>query len=185
MFPSFDLNVYDCEGTDLDVRHGQLTEFAAIRADEKFDVLEETEARIRRLPYLVPSPEALAVTGTDPFDLDDDRLPTEFEASAVIEKALRPRLTRQQVNLTFNGLRYDDEMIRTMLFRNLRKCRATSAGSCIQMLRTPVAIAARGAARSSTSADASTSPPTSGIHSALNPSSSSSAADSAISPGSA
>ena len=40
---------------------------------------------------------------------------------------------------------------------------ATSAGSCIQMLRMPVAIAARGVAPSSVSTAPSTSPPTSGI----------------------
>jgi len=116
----FDLNIYDGEATDLDVRNGQLTQFASIRADDGFNVLEETEVRIRRLPYVVPSPEALRVTGTDPFDLDDARLPTEFESASVIERALRPRMTRTQYNVTYNGLRYDDEMLRTMFFRNLR-----------------------------------------------------------------
>lgn len=116
----FDLNIYDCEGTDLDTRNGQLTQFASVRADDGFNVLEETDIRIRRLPYVVPSPEALSVTGVDPFELDDSRLPTEFEAAATIERALRPRMARTQYNVTYNGLRYDDEMLRTMFFRNMR-----------------------------------------------------------------
>jgi len=68
---------------------------------------------------VVPAPEALRVTGTNPFDLDGAELPTEFEAARLIEKALRPRYGRLQINTTYNGLRYDDELIRTTLFRNL------------------------------------------------------------------
>jgi len=114
-----DLNIYDVEATDVDVRHGQITQFASLRADENFRVLEETDLRVRRLPYVVPSPEALRVTGANPFDLDGADLPTEFEAARMIEKALRPRYGRLQINTTYNGLRYDDEIIRTTLFRNL------------------------------------------------------------------
>jgi len=114
-----DLNIYDVEATDVDVRHGQITQFASLRADENFQVLEETDLRIRRLPYVVPAPEALRVTGINPFDLDGTNLPTEFEAARLIERALRPRYGKLQINTTYNGLRYDDEIIRTTLFRNL------------------------------------------------------------------
>ena len=119
MLPLGDLVIYDTETTDLDVRHGQLTQFASIRVDEKFNILEERNIRVRRLPYVVPSPDALCITGTDPFTLDDDELPTEFEAAGQIQLALLPQ-GRPQTNLTFNGIGFDDELLRTTLFRNLR-----------------------------------------------------------------
>lgn len=115
-----DLIVYDCEATDVDVRHGQITQFASLRANERLEVLEERNIRIRRLSYVVPAPEALKVTKTDPFDLDADDLPTEYEAASDIERALMPRFGRDQVNVTFNGPGFDDEALRTMLFRNMR-----------------------------------------------------------------
>jgi Exonuclease I len=48
-----DLVVYDNEATDADVRHGQITQFGAIRADMDFNVLEDKNLRVRRLPWVV------------------------------------------------------------------------------------------------------------------------------------
>lgn len=115
-----DLVVYDTEANDKDPRHGQITQFGAIRADMDLNELEELNLRVRRLPWVVPMPEALRVTGMDPRDLEGPGTVSEYEASGQIEKFLVPGYGVQRVNLTFNGIRFDDEIIRTMLFRNLR-----------------------------------------------------------------
>lgn len=115
-----DLICYDSESTDLDVRHAQITQFASVRLNERFDVVEEKELLVKRLPYIVPSPEALRVTGVGAFELDRPERISEYEASRILERILTPRPGQNQVNLTFNGAGFDDELIRTTLFRNLR-----------------------------------------------------------------
>lgn len=112
--------VYDTETTDVDVHHGQIVQFASIRADSDFNTVSEDDIRIRRLPYVVPAPEAMEVTGLDPAELDAPDRPTEYEASGQIEKLLRPRYGLDQINITFNGAKFDDELLRMMLYRNLR-----------------------------------------------------------------
>ncbi len=117
--PSEDLVCYDTETSDADVRHGQILQFGAVTADAAFQPQTESQVRIRRLPYIVPAPAALGVTGFDPYDLDDPGLPTEFAAAQEIRKALAAPYGRARIFLTFNGIKFDDEMIRTMLARNL------------------------------------------------------------------
>jgi exodeoxyribonuclease-1 len=112
--------VYDTETTDVDVQHAQVLQFAAIRADENFTIVSEEEILVKRLPYVVPAPSAMEVTGLDVTELDDPDRRTEYWTSGQIEKSMRPRFGKPQVNITFNGIKFDDEMLRTMLFRNLR-----------------------------------------------------------------
>jgi len=116
-----DLVVYDNEATDADVRHGQITQFGAIRADMDFNVLEDKNLRVRRLPWVVPSPKALEVTRMDPRSLSADGAVSEYVASGEIEKFLVPGYGVPRVMLTYNGLKFDDELLRTTLFRNLRR----------------------------------------------------------------
>jgi len=114
-----DLVIYDTEASDLDVRHGQITQFGAIRADTDFNVLAETDIRVRRLPWIVPSPEALKVTGTSAHELSGEGTISEYRASELIESFLVPGYGQERIFITFNG-RFDDELIRSTLFRNLR-----------------------------------------------------------------
>lgn len=115
-----DYIVYDTETTDVDVHHAQILQFASIRADEDFATVSEDEIFIKRLPYVVPAPSAMAVTGLEASELDGDNRRTEYLASGQIEKIMKPRFGRKQVNITFNGVKFDDEMLRLMLYRNLR-----------------------------------------------------------------
>jgi len=111
--------VYDTETTDLDV-HAQVVQYASIRAAEDFAVVSEDELLIKRLPYVVPAPAAMAVTGLTTADLDDQERITEYMAAGQIERIVRPRFGRKQINITYNGVKFDDEQLRLMLFRNLR-----------------------------------------------------------------
>lgn len=115
-----DLVAYDTEATDADPRHGQVTQFGAVRADKDFNVLAEVNLRVRRLPWVVPMPKALEVTRMDPRDLNGPDAVSEYSASGEIERFLVPGYGVPRVMLTFNGIRFDDEMLRTTLYRNLR-----------------------------------------------------------------
>lgn len=122
----FDLIVYDTESTDADVKHAQIVQFAAVRADKNLNVLEDMNIRVRRLPWMVPAPGALRVIKLRPEDLDDPYALSEYEASGHIEKFMVPGYGVRRVFLTFNGIRFDDELIRSTQFRNLRNPWVTS-----------------------------------------------------------
>jgi len=115
-----DIVAYDAETTDADVWHGQITQFGAVRADMSFNVQAEMEFRVRRLPWVVPTPKALEVTGMKPWDLSGERHISEYQASGEIERFLSPGYGVPRVLLTYNGIRFDDDLIRMTLFRNLR-----------------------------------------------------------------
>ncbi len=118
--PGMDAVVYDTETTGLDKACCQVLQFASLRYDRDFARVAGREVRVRPLPYVVPSPGSLRVTGVDHRDLDaPDRL-DEYDASRVIEELLLPPRGRSRLFLTFNGIAYDDEVLRRMLYRNLR-----------------------------------------------------------------
>ena len=60
--------VYDTETTGLDTTFDQILQFAAILADDELREIDQFSLRCRRLPYIVPSPSAMLVTGVRPAD---------------------------------------------------------------------------------------------------------------------
>lgn len=113
--------VYDAEATGLDTFHDQILQFGGVRCDGDLKQIgEAVNLKVRRLPYVVPAPEAMAVTGFSYEAIDDTVLPIEFEAAGAIHDFMTGG-TRgaQKTLLTFNGLRYDDMILRMTWFRNL------------------------------------------------------------------
>lgn len=114
-----DLVIYDTEATDADIRHGQITQFGGLKTDLDFNISEEINFRVKRLPWVVPSPAALAVTKMQARDLDNEDGVSEYEAARKMEKFLVPGYGQERTLVTFRGPSFDDELIRTTLFRNL------------------------------------------------------------------
>jgi exodeoxyribonuclease-1 len=114
-----DLVIYDTEATDADIRHGQITQFAGLKTDLDFNISEEINFRVKRLPWVVPSPVALTVTKMQAKDLDIEDGLSEYEAARKMEKFLVPGYGQERTLVTFRGPSFDDELIRTTLFRNL------------------------------------------------------------------
>lgn len=112
---------YDNEATGISVRHDQITQFGGLITDGELRIKERMDISIRLLPYVVPHPKALQVTGKRADDLTDPNLPTEYEASREIGRFLRGDASTERVYVTYNGLSYDDELLRTTLFRNLNE----------------------------------------------------------------
>lgn len=114
-----DLVIYDTEATDADIRHGQITQFAGLKTDLDFNISEEINFRVKRLPWVVPSPVALTVTKMQAKDLDIEDGLSEYEAARKMEKFLVPGYGQERTLVTFRGPSFDDELIRSTLFRNL------------------------------------------------------------------
>jgi hypothetical protein len=60
---------YDTETTGTSTAFDQILQFAAIKADDELNVVETFNLRCRLLPYVVPAPGALLVTGTTIADI--------------------------------------------------------------------------------------------------------------------
>lgn len=121
-----DLLFYDTEATDADKRHGQITQFGGLRTNMDMKVLSTMDLRVRPLPWVVVTPEALAVTGMEISELFSPEAVPEFEAAHEIQKFLNPGYTQERVFVTFFGIDFDDELIRRTLFRNLQHPYPTS-----------------------------------------------------------
>jgi exodeoxyribonuclease-1 len=111
---------YDNEATGLSKRHDQVTQFGGVTCDETFRVKDSISQFVRLLPYVVPHPKALAVTRKSGADLCDPVLISDYVAAKSISRFLTPRTGTRRVFVTYNGIKYDDELLRTMLYRNLQ-----------------------------------------------------------------
>jgi Exonuclease I len=131
-----DLLIYDTEATDADKRHGQITQFAGIRTNLDMRTQARLNIRVRPLPWIVPTPEALAVTKMDIDDLFSADAVSEFEAAQQIGRFLRPFYGQNRIFVTYFGIEFDDELIRRTLYRNLQYAFPTSgkAATRVDML---------------------------------------------------
>ncbi len=110
---------YDTETSDADHTHGQILEFGAVHLDPRtLGETSATEIDVRLLPYVVPSPEAMAICGYSPEELCDPARLDETEAARRMAKVLRPGY-QIKLQATWNGLKFDSPMLRTTMWRNL------------------------------------------------------------------
>lgn len=123
-----DVVCWDTETSDTDVRHGQILDFAAVTSN-LMDLLEtgSRSVRIRRLSYCIPAYGALSTNRLDPYALDDPDRTNEFTAAGTIHGILSPSPGRPLVVLGYNILQFDEEMARTLFFRNMLDPYPTSA----------------------------------------------------------
>lgn len=107
---------YDLETFGLDARYDRIAQFACIRTDEN---LEETEAPVvlycRPGSDYLPSPQSCLVHGITPQHADAEGL-TEYRFALRIHA----EMTRPETTVAgFNSVRFDDEFIRHLFYRNL------------------------------------------------------------------
>lgn len=109
---------YDLETTGISPAFDQPLQFAAIRTDDSFVEIERVNLRCRIAPHIIPSPQALIVTGVTPAQLVDPELPSLFEFTQTIVE-----LTERWAPATwvgFNSIRFDEEVLRQAFFQNLQ-----------------------------------------------------------------
>lgn len=109
---------FDLETTGTSPAFDHPLQFAAILTDAEFREIERVNLRCRLAPHVIPSPQALAVTGVQPHQLVDPELPNLFEFAQELT-ALVSRWS-PAIWTGFNSIRFDEEMLRQMFYQNLQ-----------------------------------------------------------------
>jgi exodeoxyribonuclease-1 len=105
---------YDYETTGVDPRVDRPMSFAAQRTDVELRELgEPLVVQFALAADVLPTPDACLVTGLDP---DRPGTVTELDGARQILAAMQEPLT---CNAGYNSIRFDDEVTRFMLWRNL------------------------------------------------------------------
>ncbi len=109
---------FDLETTGISPAFDHPLQFAAILTDANFQEIKRVNLRCRLAPHVIPSPQALAVTGVRPHQLVDPELPSLFEFAQDLT-ALVARWS-PAIWTGFNSIRFDEEMLRQMFYQNLQ-----------------------------------------------------------------
>ena len=106
---------YDLETSGLGARDDRIMQFAGQRTDLAFNPIGEPVNELVRLSDdTLPSPEALLVTGITPQSTVADGY-TEAEFARMLQKEV---FTPDTIVVGFNNIRFDDEFIRHLFWRN-------------------------------------------------------------------
>lgn len=106
---------YDLETSGLNPRHDRIMQFAGIRTTLNFDQVGEPYNILVKLnDDTLPSPDALMVTGITPQQTQADGY-TEAEFAKLLSEEI---FTADTIAVGFNNIRFDDEFVRTLFWRN-------------------------------------------------------------------
>ena len=108
--------VYDLETTGLNPIHDVPVQAAFIQADADLSIRREITLRCRLPAHVIPSPDALAVTGLTPTMLEDQDL-SHVKMMAQIGRIIAD--AKPCMMLGYNILRYDEEVLRQSFFQTL------------------------------------------------------------------
>jgi exodeoxyribonuclease-1 len=117
---------YDTETTGTNSAFDQILQFAAIKTDADLNEVGRFEIRSRLLPYIVPSPHALRVTGLTIDDLLDEAHPSHYEMVCEIRRTLARECPAMFVG--YNSLKFDEEFLRQALYQTLHPPYLTNTG---------------------------------------------------------
>ena len=105
---------HDYETFGIDPQQDRASQFAGIRTDLEFNIIDEPLVVYCRLPEdCLPSPEACLITGITPQRVAHGLNEAEFTAR-IHEQLARP----QTCGVGYNSIRFDDEVTRNLLYRN-------------------------------------------------------------------
>lgn len=107
---------YDLESTGLSPCFDIPLQSAFVQTDAEHRILRELTLRCRLPAHIVPSPDALLVTGVTPTMLDDQPL-SHLEMMGQIARILAD--CKPAMLIGYNTIRYDDEVIRQSFFQTL------------------------------------------------------------------
>ena len=106
---------YDLETSGLNAREARIMQFAGIRTDMDLNPIGEPYNVLVRLnDDTLPSPEALMVTGITPQETVADGYSEAEFAKLLVEEVFTP----DTIATGFNSIRFDDEFVRHLLWRN-------------------------------------------------------------------
>ncbi len=106
---------YDLETSGLSPQEARIMQFAGIRTDMNLKQLgEPVNVLVRLNDDVLPSPEALMVTGITPQQTQADGYSEAEFAKMLMEDIF----TEDTITVGFNNIRFDDEFIRHLFWRN-------------------------------------------------------------------
>jgi exodeoxyribonuclease I len=106
---------YDLETSGLDPRTSRIMQFAGIRTDMELNTIGEPfNILVKLSDDTIPSPEALLVTGITPQQTQMDGI-SEADFAKLISEEI---CMRDTIMVGFNNIRFDDEFLRHLLWRN-------------------------------------------------------------------
>ena len=117
---------WDTESSGLNPAFDQILQFAAIRTDDDLNEIGRFEVRSRLLPYVIPSPGALRVTGLTIDDLLNPEHPSHYEMVCRVRETLAGWCPSAFV--AYNGLRFDEEFLRQAFYQCLHPPYLTNTG---------------------------------------------------------
>lgn len=108
---------YDLETSGLSARDDRIMQFAGIRTDMNLQPIGEPYNVLVALnDDTLPSPEALMVTGITPQQTVADGYSEAEFAKLLVDEVFTP----DTITVGFNSIRFDDEFIRHLLWRNFQ-----------------------------------------------------------------
>lgn len=106
---------YDLETTGLDARSDRILQFAGQRTDMNLEPIgEPVNVLVALADDTIPSPEATFVTGITPQKTLEEGYSEADFAKLLVEEWFTP----ETIVVGFNNVRFDDEFIRHLLWRN-------------------------------------------------------------------
>lgn len=107
---------YDFETFGADPKRDRISQFAGIRTDEDFNVLEEYEFFCKLSKDYIPNPEACLVTGINPQEANKKGISEEELASKLFDIFTKANT----VSIGYNSFKFDDEILRHLFYRTFR-----------------------------------------------------------------
>jgi exodeoxyribonuclease-1 len=106
---------YDLETSGLSGRSDRIMQFAGIRTDMDLKQIGEPVNILEKLhDDVLPSPDAIMVTGITPQKTRDEGY-SEAEFAAIVSSDI---FTPDTITVGFNNIRFDDEFMRHLFWRN-------------------------------------------------------------------
>lgn len=95
----------------------QVLQFAAILTNDQLEEIDRFEIRCRCLPWIVPAPMALKVTGVTPDMLDDQSLPSFYDMMSAIRAKLES--WGPAIYAGYNSMRFDEPLLQRAFWQAL------------------------------------------------------------------
>lgn len=106
---------YDLETSGLSARDARIMQFAGIRTTMELDPIGEPfDVLVKLNDDTLPSPEAIMVTGITPQQTQADGMSEADFAKLLVDEVF----TADTIAIGFNSIRFDDEFVRHLLWRN-------------------------------------------------------------------
>ena len=120
---------FDTETTGTDTTFDQILQFAAVMTDEDFEEKDRFDVRCRLLPHVVPSSNAMRVTGVTVAQLVDRSLSSHYEMVARVRGKFLE--WSPATFLGWNTIGFDEPLLRQAFYQNLFPAYLTNTdGNC-------------------------------------------------------